>query len=97
MKKYTEMTIYKVMYRCFKNNVITDEYAVGYFVSKEEARDMVLNDMNECGNSDIEIEKYSITGIDGKDSNYKHVYRLCKVKVGKTIVHDSIENLTRWY
>ena len=96
MGKFTETRLYKVMYRAYKNERFIDEYALGYFISKEEALTMVLDDMVQCGNSDIEIDPYKIVGIDGYDPSYKHVFRLHEIRVGRTVAHDSIEPLTNW-
>ena len=95
MDKFTETTIYMLMYRCFKNEILIDEYTIGYFVSKQEAYQCVWNDIHACGNTSIKVEKYAISGID-KDPKYRHEYYLHKVNVGKTIQHDSITPLTSW-
>lgn len=92
MDKFTKMTIYMVVYHCFKGEIHIDEYPVGYFVSKDEARNFVINDITVCGNVSMIQEPYQIIGID-KDPDYKHVYKLTKIHVGQLC---PITSLTSW-
>ena len=95
MVEFTEMTIYMVKYQCVKKDVVIDEYPVGYFVSKQEALAFVLNDISECENPRMERSDFRIIGFDG-DPDYKHVYLLRKVNVGKPAPENDITSITRW-
>ena len=95
MEKFTEMTIFMVKYQCVKKDVIIDEYPLGYFVSKEEALAFVLNDISVCENPGMERSEFRIIGLD-RDPNYKHVYLLRKVNVGKPAPENDITSITRW-